>query len=275
MAPQEADALERSRSRHGRADVGLEARLCRVVGLNQNYTSRSGTPYHIQIEDRGPVTDGLTGHHVRRLHVVVYANYGDPSARVIHGCDHDYPDIRTADHNVFIGHEVQEQAAAARSLIEERERRKIERLKRQIRQYYVTRSDAIKRDFEETNALYPFLFARAWQELKVERDRPATAAAPSDAESVFADVRYPLDSELRERVLEIERIIINIGQDMVRLRADRGANDVLARTCGKAVAQARAVLSGRDKSEYNPRRLSLIRNSLLTTWRRVHAQLEG
>jgi hypothetical protein len=221
------------------------------------------------------VTDGLTGHRVRRLNVVVYANYGDPNARIIHGCDHDYPDIRTPDHNVFIGHEVQDQAAAARSLIEERERRKIERLKRQIRQYYVTRSEAIKRDFEETNALYPFLFSRAWQELKAERDRPVSAAAPSESESVFADVRYPLDGELRERVLEIERIIINIGQDIVRLRADRGADDVLARTCGKAVAQARAVLSGRDKSEYNPRRLSLIRNSLLTTWRRVHAQLEG
>jgi hypothetical protein len=221
------------------------------------------------------VTDGLTGHHVRRLNVIVYANYGEPNARIIHGCDHDYPDIRTPDHNVFIGHEVQEQAAAARSLIEERERRKIERLKRQIRQYYVTRSETIKRDFEETNALYPFLFSRAWRELRVERDRPVSPGAPSDSEPLFADVRYPLDNELRERVLEIERIIINIGQDMVRLRVDRGADDVLARTCGKAVAQARAVLSGRDKTEYNARRLSLIRNSLLTTWRRVHAQLEG
>lgn len=205
--------------------------------------------------------------------MVVYASPGEPNARIIHGCDHDYPDIRTHDHNVFIAHELQEQAAAAGSLIEERERRKIERIKRQIRQYYVTRNEPIKRDFEETNALYPFLFSRAWQELKEERARPAGQAA--DSEAVFADVRHPRDSDLRERVLEIERIIISIGQDMARLRAARGADDVLLRTCGKVVAQARAALSGRGKPELNSRRLALVRNSLLTTWRRVHAQLEG
>jgi hypothetical protein len=250
----------------------LDRRLCQTVGLNQNYTSRSGTLYHIQIEDRGPVTDRLTGHHVRRINVVVYANYGDPSARIIHSCDHDYPDIRTPDHNLFIGHEVQEQVVAARSLIEERERRKIERTKRMIRQYYVTKSEAAKRDFEETNALYPFLFSRAWRELKEERAGVA-AAVPAEPEGPFIDVLYPLDTDLRERVLEIERIIISIGHDIARLRAEGRVDEVLSQACGKAVAQARAVLSGRAKSEFNPRRLGLIRNSLLTTWRRVHAQL--
>ena len=245
--------------------------LCRVVGLNQNYVSGSGTPYHIQIEDRGPVVDKLTGRHVRRVNVVVHANYGEPNARIIHGCDHDYPDIRTHEHNLFIGRELHEQAAAAKSLIEERERRKIERLKRQIRQYHLTRSEPIKREFEETNALYPFLFSRAWQELRRERARPAGAGA---AEGVFAGVRYAADSDLREHVLEIERIIISIGQDMARLRAGRGADEVLLRTCGEAVAQARDALSGRDRVEFNPRRLVLIRNTLLTSWRRVHAQLE-
>ena len=33
----------------------LDRKLCQVVGLNQNYTSQAGTPYHVQIEDRGPV----------------------------------------------------------------------------------------------------------------------------------------------------------------------------------------------------------------------------
>src|SRR5436190_16095080 len=33
---------------------GLLRHLCQVTGLNQNYTSRVGTPYHVQIEDRGP-----------------------------------------------------------------------------------------------------------------------------------------------------------------------------------------------------------------------------
>ena len=245
-----------------------------MAGLNQNYTSRSGTAYHIQVEDRGPVKDRLTVHRVRRLNVIVYANYGDPNARIIHGCDHDYPDIRSQDHDAFIAHEVQDQAASARTLIEERERRKIERIKRQIRQYYVTKSEAIKRDFEETNALYPFLFSRAWRELKQER-AAAAAPPPAEAEAPFADVLYPLDAELREHVLEIERIIIGIGQDVARLRAEGRIDERLAEACGKVVGQARAVLSGRDRAEFNPRRLRMLRSSLLTTWRRVHAQLNG
>jgi hypothetical protein len=265
--------LERSPGQQGRVSAEA-ARLCRVAGLNQNYTSRSGMAYHIQIEDRGPVKDRLTGHHVRRLNVVVYANYGDLNARIIHGCDHDYPDIRTQDHDAFIAHEVQEQAASARTLIEERERRKIERIKRQIRQYYVTKSEAIKKDFEETNAVYPFLFSRAWRELREERAAGAVAAPAAEPEAPFADVLYPLDTELREHVLEIERVIIGIGQDVARLRAERRADEKLAEACGKVVGQARAVLSGRDKAEFNPRRLRMLRSSLLTAWRRVHAQLD-
>lgn len=265
-------ALERSRGPQGRA--GEEgARLCRVAGLNQNYTSRSGTVYHIQIEDRGPVKDRLTGHRVRRLNVIVYVNYGDPSARIIHGCDHDYPDIAGREHDDFIALEVQEQAISARLLIEERERRKIERIKRQIRQYYLTKSEAVKREFEETNALYPFLFSRAWRELKAER--AGGPSAPAGPQAPFSDVRYPRDADLRERVVEIERIIISIGQDVARLRASGRADEALAQASGKVVGQARAVLSARDKPEFNPRRLELLRNSLLTAWRRVHAQLEG
>lgn len=251
---------------------GLGPGLCRVSGLNENYVSGSGTPYHIQIEDRGPVVDKLTRHHVRRMNVIVYANYGEPNARIIHGCDHDYPDIRTHEHNVFIGREIQEQAAAAKSLIEERERRKIERLKRQIRQYHLSRSEPIKREFEETNALYPFLFSRAWQELRQEKARPAGTAP---AAGLFSGARYRADDDLREHVLEIERIIISIGQDMARLKSDRGADEALWRACGETVAQARATLAGRDKAEFNPRRLVLVRNTLLTTWRRVHTRLES
>jgi hypothetical protein len=250
----------------------LDPGLCRVVGLNLDYTSRSGTPYHIQIEDRGPVTDRLTGQHVRRMNVTVYANHREPNARIIHGCDHDYPDIRTHEHNVFIGREIQEQAAAARELIEERERRKIDRLKRRIRQYHATRSDEVKREFEETNALYPFVFARAWQELRRERAQPAAVTA-GGSKGVFSGARYPADADLRERVVEIERIIISIGQDMSRVRMNRGPDEVLLRSCGETVAHARAVLSGEDKSRLDPRRLLLIRNSLLTAWRRVHARL--
>ena len=59
--------------------------MCQVVGLNQNYTSSAGTPYHIQIEDRGPLVDRVTETPVRRVNVIVYANYGEPNARIVHG----------------------------------------------------------------------------------------------------------------------------------------------------------------------------------------------
>jgi len=220
------------------------------------------------------VKDRLRGHYVRRLNVLVYANYGDPSAHIIHASDHDYPDIRSADHDTLIAHEVQEQASSARALIEERERRKMERIKRQIREYHVTRSEAVKKEWEETNALYPFLFSLAWRELKAEK-AAAVAPAAAAAEGPSADVLYPLDTELREQVLEIERIIRGIGEDVARLRAEGRLDERLAEACGKSVGQARAALSGRDKAELNPRRLRMLRASLLTKWRGIHAQSDG
>ena len=57
----------------------LDRKLCQVVGVNQNYTSSSGTLYHIQIEDRGPVLDRVSEREVRRVNVIAYANYGEPN----------------------------------------------------------------------------------------------------------------------------------------------------------------------------------------------------
>ena len=54
-------------------------------GLNQNYTSRAGTGYHIQIEDRGPVFDDATEAWVRRVNIIAYANYGEPDRPDRHG----------------------------------------------------------------------------------------------------------------------------------------------------------------------------------------------
>lgn len=252
--------------------AAADQRLCRVAGLNQNYTSRAGTPYHIQVEDRGPVTDALTGRPVRRLNVIVYANYGDPSARIVYGCDHDYPDVRTADHDAVIAREVQKQAAIARALIEERERAAIERLKRRIREYHVTKSEPVKRELEETNALFPFLFSLAWRELKNERT--GAVPPPAGAGVPISEAHYPLDNELRALVLDIERTIAGIGRDVTRLRAEGRVDEAMAEAAGKAVAEARMALTGRDNVELNARRLTLLRDELLTTWRRVHAQVE-
>jgi hypothetical protein len=252
-----------------------------VGGVNQNYTSRGGTPYHIQIEDRGPLVDRVSEQPVRRLSLIVYANYGEPNARIVHGRDHDFPDVRTHEHNRFIEQKIQELAGQARQVIEEKEDRQVARIKALVRDYYVTKDEATKREFEQANASFPFLFSRAWNEMKA--DKLATVPAPPASARPEVElpeveppeeVLYPLDAELRDRVIEIERIIIELGQDLQQLKAQGRLDDILLQTCRKLVLRAKEGLSGREPSEFNARRLDMTRNSLMTTWRQVKSRLK-
>lgn len=263
-----------------------------MVGLNLNYTSAAGTLYHVQIEDRGPVMDRVSETEVRRVNVIVYANYGEPNARIIHGRDHDFPDVRTQEQNTLVKQKIQELAAEAKSIVEEKEQRQVMRIKALIREYYLTKNEAVKKEFEEANAAFPFLFSRAWQELKQERARSGEAApqaaAPAPPPPPVApepepevepeavepvDVVYPLDAELREAVIEIERIIIELGHDLQLLKARGRADDILLQTCRKLVTRAKETLAGREPSEFTIRRLEMTRNSLMTTWRQVKSRL--
>lgn len=231
--------------------------------------------------------DRVSETEVRRVNVIVYANYGEPNARIVHGRDHDFPDTRTQEHNQLIKHKVGELFAEAKSIIEEKEQRQVMRIKLAIRDYYQTKNEAAKKEFEDTNALYPFLFSRAWAELKQERARPAEvpavpAPAPqpvpppppeAEAEAPPEDVLYPLDAELRERVIDIERIIIELAHDLQLLKERGRADDILLQTCRKLVTRAKESLSGREPSEFTVRRLEMMRNSLMTTWKQVKSRL--
>jgi hypothetical protein len=268
----------------GGTPTTLEKRLCQVVGLNQNYSSAAGTLYHIQVEDRGPVLDRVSDKEVRRVNVIVYANYGEPNARIIHGRDHDFEDVRTHEHNRFVTQKIQELAQEARAIIEDREQRQVFQIKCLIYQYYRTKSESVKKEFEEVNTLYPFLFSRAWHEIRQERaglaaSEAAAAAAPPptppEPEAPPTEVLYPLDPELRQRVMEIERVIIELGQDLHRVRQQGGADDILLQTCRKLVQRAKESLSGREPSEFNARRLDMTRNSLITTWRQVRSRIRA
>lgn len=259
----------------------LDRHLCRVVGLNQNYASPTGTLYHIQIEDRGPVVDSVLETEVRRVNVIVYANYGEPNARIIHGRDHDFPDLRTREQNRMVEQKIKALAADARTVIAEAENRLVRRIKALISEYHRTRNDAVKREFEEANATFPFLFSRAWSELRQERARPAAAggtaaAAPISAaseEAIPVDVVYPLDTALREQVLEIERMLEELSRDIESLRAHGRADDILVQTCRKMAARAEESLRRQDGSDFNARRLEMTRASLLTTWKQVRSRL--
>jgi hypothetical protein len=230
--------------------------------------------------------DRVSEHEVRRVNLIIYSNYGEPNARIIHGWDYDFPDMRSQEHNRLIEQKIQEIATEARQIIEEKEQRQVFRIKCLIRDYYRTRDEATKREFEEANISYPFLFSRAWRELRDQK--PGTAPVipvevPEPVESVPAaavllegepEVLYPFDADLRERVIEIERIIIALGQDLQRLKSVGQADDILLQTCRKLVTRAKDGLSGREPSEFNARRLDMMRNGLLTTWRQVRSRLK-
>ena len=255
----------------GKDEAGLLPRqLCRVMGLNQNHCSRSGTPYHLQIEDRGPVFDDATEAWVRRVNVIAYANYGEPSARIVYGRDHDFPDVRTHENNRAVALRIQELAAESRGILEEREERQVGRIKKLLERYYRSRDENVKREIEEANALYPFVFARAFQELKAER--PPTheaAAAPEESETV-----YPLDPVRRELVLEIERVGQELQRDLTSLKARGAADDILQATCAKLLARAKESLARRDASaDFATRHLEMTRNSLVTAYRQVRARV--
>jgi hypothetical protein len=252
-------------------DSGLLSRhLCRVMGLNQNHSSRSGTSYHVQIEDRGPVFDDVAEAWVRRVNVIAYANYGEPTARIVYGKDHDFPDLRTHEHNRAVALRIQELAGEVRQVLEEKEARRVDRIKDLLERYYRTRDDKVKREIEDANALYPFVFARAFQELRAER--PAAPEMPPTPEVEAAE--YPLDPTQRELILEIERVAGEMQRDVAVLKARGAADDILQATCAKLVARARDSLSRRDSSsDFATRYLEMTRNSLVTAYRQVRARV--
>ena len=263
----------------------LDRKLCQVGGLNQNYASAAGTLYHIQIEDLGPVLDKPSGREVRRVNVIVYANYGEQNAHIVHGRDHDYPDIRSHAHNTFIKSRIADLAAEARRVIEEAEQKQVMRIKCLIREYYITKSEAVKKEFEEANTVFPFLFSRAFLELKMERATappvapmlaPAIPTIPAvEAPLPVFDEARPAADILSELTTEIERIVSEIEEGVQTLKAAGKADDILVQTCRKLVARAQETLAERSASGFTVRRLEMTRNSLTTTWRQVQSRLKS
>ena len=221
----------------------------------------------------------MTETEVRRVNVIVYANYGEGNARIVHGRDYDFPDLRTHKQNETVQGRIPEIVATAREVIEEKEKKQIARIKALIREYHETKAVGAKQGLAEANALFPFLFSRAWSELKREKAAAAPAApiatpAVEVEIGVPEEVVYPLDAELRERVLDIERLIDRIGRDLQRLMVTGDADDILIQTCRKLILRAREALAGPQASAFTARRLDMIRMSLTTTWRQIQSRFK-
>ena len=238
------------------------------MGLNHNLSSRSGTSYHVQIEDRGPIFDDASEGWVRRVNVIAYANYGEPSARIVYGRDHDFPDLRTHENNRTVAQRIQDLAGEVRQILEEKEERQAGRIKQLLERYYRSRDEQLKHEIEQANALFPFVFARAFQELKAEK--PVSSAPPAAAEETV----YPLDGGQRELVLEIERVAGELERDLAKLKERGAADDILQATCAKLLARAKESLTRKDSSaEFATRYLEMTRNSVVTAYRQVRARV--
>jgi len=252
----------------------LDARLCQVGGLNANYSSSTGTPYHIQIEDLGPLFDRIGEQQVSRLNVVVYANYGEANARIVHSRDHDFDDLRTAEHNERIKAEIQDLAAGARRIIERSERRQLDRIMELATLYHKTRDAGAKQELDSANRLFPYLVSAALAEIKGRR--AAERPEPSGTLLTGPVLRvYPMDEEQRRTMVEIERMIRDVHSDVEKLKALGSADDIILQTFRKLVDRANDCVSGRLPSEFNVRRLELTRDGLTMTWRQVKSRLKA
>jgi hypothetical protein len=253
----------------------LARELCRVMGLNQNFTTRSGTGYHLQIEDRGPVYDDALEEVVRRVNMIVYANYGEPTARIVYGRNNDFADLRTQEHNRYIATEIQRLAAEARDVLEEREERQATRIKALLHHYHHARDESVKRELDEARQVTPAVFARAWQELKAEKTSPTEAAGTGPPDPEIDETIYPLDRGRRDLVLEIERVREELERDLAELKKRGAADDILLAACAKILYRAHESLTQRAEhgTDFASRRLEMTKNSLVTTYRQVRARL--
>jgi hypothetical protein len=75
-------------------------------------------------------------------------------------------------------------------------------------------------------------------------------------------------------VIDIERLIHAIGEDLARLKAAGKADDILVQTCRKLTRRAQEALAGPQASAFTSRRLDMTRKSLTTTWRQIQSRLK-
>jgi hypothetical protein len=280
----------------------LDPQRCRVGGLNKNYVSSAGTACHVQVEDYGPIVDRATEEYVRRVNLIVYANYGSPEARIVFGRDSDYPDVRTLEYNAVIQEQMNQLLVQAQATVEEMEQRELVLIRTSLGNRRQASDDELRAEFKECATLYPALFKRALTELRAYQARqgtlpaatapaPAPQAAAPEAEAPPApepvpepvaspgvpasETVYPLDPETRRRVIEIEGLIVKLGQDFMRLKAYGLADDILLQRCKKLVDQARDEISRRRGGEMQSRLLDMTLDNLAKMWRQVRSQLHN
>ena len=162
--------------------------------------------------------------------------------------------------------------------MEEREERQVRRVKALLREYHQTKSEEAKREFEEVNALYPFVFSRAFLELRQERGRAGPRRGRRRRPAVPAPVGRPRSSTRSTRACASRSSRSSAWRQSCprtssELKAQGRADDILLQTVRKRLGRARDNLYRKDSADFAARRLEVTRNSLVTTWRQVRAIL--
>jgi len=206
-------------------------------------------------------------------------NYGEQNAHIVHGRDHDYPDIRSHAHNTFIKSRIADLAAEARRVIEEAEQKQVMRIKCLIREYYITKSEAVKRSSKSEHGSSPSS-SRARSRAENGTCRRASVA-PMLAPTIptIRPSRRPSPSSTR-RVGRGHPQRAHDGNRAHRQRDRGGRPDPQGRGQGgrhprpdlpQARARAQETLAERSAPASPCARLEMTRNSLTTTWRQVRA----
>jgi hypothetical protein len=246
----------------------MDAKLCRVGGLNQNYVSTAGTVCHVQVEDYGPVIDRTSGQAVRRVNVIVYANYGTPAARIVFGRDFDYPDVRTAPYNAVMQEQMAQIAVQAQALVEQQEHDQIALLRAALADRRHLSDEDIERDLADAARMNPALFRFALGELRAQNPwLPGIRVTPAENRAG--------DDDLPARLVEIEILIARLSEDTRVLEASGRGDPTLLKRCRTLLVEARDCLSKRRASELQTLVLDITFDDLQTTWRQVRSHLDA
>ena len=285
----------------GPSDGGLARHLCQVVGLNQNlrFEGRDSLPH----PDRRPRAGGriaVLESEVRRVNVIVYANYGEPNARIIYGRDNDFDDRRSQEHNRFIAAEIGRLSLGRRRSSSRRRRAGWRGSRPTIREYHQTKSEEAKKAFEEANTLLPVRVLAGLDGAEAGEGTPAADRTrrlrPGPSPTAGGGPPEAFGRPPRRRATEsggglrgrLSPRIPSCASASSRSSAswssswrdlDRATRPRAASTtsCSRPAASssrgpARASTTARPPT-YTTSRLEMTRNSLMTTWRQVQSRL--
>ena len=204
------------------------------------------------------MVDRVSETEVRRVNVIIYANYGEPNARIVHGRDHDFHDSAPTSTTSSSRTHLRSWRPRPGPIIEEKEQRQVFRIKALIREYYLTKNEADQAGVRGGQRALPVPVLGAWasssgrgsaaagpRPLPEPAPSPSTVAVPAPEERA-SPKRCSIPSTRPARAGHRDRAAHHRARAGPRSgsRPPAGADDILLQTCRKLVSRAKESLSG-------------------------------